>query len=97
MTTATLEKTDLQIDFDESWNVVFHNDDKTTMEFVIAVLMQIFNLDFETAKKVMFRVHEEGKAIVTSYPSFDIAEQKSKEAMLMARAWGYPLKVTVEK
>ena len=48
------------------YDVIFFNDDTTTMEFVIRVLMQIFDKDHFKSEKIMLRVHEEGEGIVGS-------------------------------
>ena len=79
----------------ERYDVVFHNDDFTTMEFVVKVLRQVFFLAEEEAFDVMMQVHHEGKAKVGSY-ILDIARSKAQTATRMARAEGFPLKITIE-
>ena len=76
--------------------VIFHNDDFTTMDFVVMVLVDIFHLSQPEADTVMLKVHHEGKAIVGIY-SYDIAQTKSRRAISCARENHYPLRVTVEK
>lgn len=78
------------------FNVIFHNDDVTTMEFVVYVLMSIFHKNAADAESVMMKVHLEGKAVAGTY-SKDIAESKAKKTMKLARANGYPLSLTVEE
>ncbi|MDE6290034.1 MAG: ATP-dependent Clp protease adaptor ClpS, partial [Muribaculaceae bacterium] len=65
-------------------------------EFVVKVLRQVFFLPQEEAFDVMLKVHHTGKAIVGSY-IFDIARSKAQAAERMARAEGFPLKVTLEE
>lgn len=78
------------------YNVIYLNDDKTTMEFVIESLMTYFNYNTNDAKEKMIEIHEHGSAIVGCYP-FEIAEQKGVEVTLDARSQGYPLQVKIEK
>ena len=78
------------------WNVVFLNDDVTPMDLVIDILDLIFNHSQETAKEIMLKIHNEGKAIAGTY-SYQIAEQKALEATEMARKNGSPLKINLEE
>ena len=77
------------------YKVVFHNDDFTPMEFVIAVLTNIFFKNLGEATHLMLKVHNEGKAVVGIY-SYDIATSKGMKATSIARDNGYPLKISVE-
>ncbi|MDE6553038.1 MAG: ATP-dependent Clp protease adaptor ClpS [Muribaculaceae bacterium] len=80
----------------EKYDVIFHNDDFTTMEFVIKALRQVFFLPEEEAIDLMLKVHETGKAAVGTY-IFDIARSKAQATIRMARAEGFPLQVTIEE
>lgn len=51
----------------EKYDVVFHHDDFTTMEFVVKVLRQVFFIPQEEAFDIMLKVHHAGKATVGSY------------------------------
>lgn len=75
--------------------VVFYNDDYTTMEFVIDVLISIFNKTAEDAEELMLTVHEEGSAIVGTY-TYDIAVSRANLTKQIARQNGFPLRVEVE-
>lgn len=77
-------------------NVVYHNDDFTTMEFVVSSLQEVFGYSLERAHELTVKVHEDGTAIVGSFV-YEIAEQKAAEVMKAARACGFPLKVTVQR
>ena len=77
------------------YKVVIHNDDFTTMEFVVTILVQIFLKSQEEAEALMLQVHHSSKAVVGIY-SYDIAASKARKATEMARAEGYPLRLTVE-
>ena len=78
------------------YDVLFLNDDVTTVEFVISVLKQIFNKTQDEAIKITEAVHKNGQGVVGTY-LFEIAEQKGIETTLLAREAGYPLQVKVQK
>ena len=77
------------------FRVVLLNDDYTPMEFVIDVLALFFNMDHETATRVMLAVHTKGKGICGVYPK-DIAETKAAQVTQCARDHGHPLLCEVE-
>ena len=77
------------------WKVVMHNDDYTTQEFVVHVLVDHFRKDPATAMQLMLRVHTSGLAVVGAYPR-DIAETKVAVVMDVARENGHPLLLTCE-
>jgi ATP-dependent Clp protease adaptor protein ClpS len=78
------------------YDVLFLNDDVTTVEFVILVLKQIFHKTQEEAIKITEAIHSNGQGIVGTY-LFEIAEQKGIETTLLAREEGFPLQVKVQK
>ncbi len=59
------------------WKVLFHNDDKTSMEFVVRVLMQFFGHDLEKSMEIMLNVHKTGLGIAGVYPR-EVAELKQE-------------------
>lgn len=75
--------------------VVFHNDDYTTQEFVVHVLMKFFHMDEPTAQRVMLHVHYKGFGIAGTY-SRDVAETKASQVMDYAKEHGHPLRCTAE-
>lgn len=77
------------------FNVIYVNDDKTTMEFVIESLCAIFDYEEEAAAAVALRIHEEGSGVVATLP-YEMAEQKGIEATLLARNNGFPLSIKLE-
>ena len=91
---STREK--VEIKFPDRFNVVILNDDFTPMEFVVKLLIEIFNKNLNEATDLMLKIHEDGKAIAGSY-GVEIAEQKREESTLISRQHGYPLKTILEK
>ncbi len=77
------------------FRVIFHNDDYTTMEYVIEVLRRFFHKTETEALHIMLTVHKKGKAIAGIYPR-DVAETKVSEVMRDARDRGHPLLLTME-
>lgn len=78
------------------YKVILHNDDFTTMEFVVFVLSHVFLRSDAEAFGIMLQVHHEGIGIAGIY-SFEIANMKAEKAMNLARAQEYPLLCTVEE
>jgi ATP-dependent Clp protease adaptor protein ClpS len=75
--------------------VLFHNDDYTTMEFVVEALQRFFHKTETEALHIMLTVHKKGKAVAGVYPR-DVAETKVAEVMGHARERGHPLLLTAE-
>ena len=76
------------------YKVYIHNDDFTTMDFVVSILIQIFKKDPVTAEQLMMQVHKGGRAVVGVYP-YDIAITKTNEAMQRAKNEGFPFRMLV--
>ncbi|MBO4721397.1 MAG: ATP-dependent Clp protease adaptor ClpS [Muribaculaceae bacterium] len=81
--------------FPKHYKVIFHNDDFTTMDFVVKVLVEVFYKSESEATSLMLNVHEHGRAVVGIY-SYDMAVTKTNKAIAMAKAEGYPLRITYE-
>lgn len=77
------------------YKVIIHNDDFTTMEFVVRILEQVFYFKADMAQALMLQVHHSNKAVVGIF-SYDIAVSKVQKATTMARKEGFPLRLTVE-
>ncbi|HSV56762.1 MAG TPA: ATP-dependent Clp protease adapter ClpS [Magnetospirillaceae bacterium] len=80
----------------EEFRVFLLNDDYTTMEFVVAVIMTVFHKGLAEASRIMLDVHRKGRGTVGVY-TFDIAATKVDQVHRIARDNGYPLKCTMEK
>ena len=90
------EKVKVTVTEPKTWKVIFLNDDHTPMDFVTAILIEIFKHTLETAKHIMLQVHETGSGVAGVY-SFEIAEAKAVEATNQARSNGHPLQIKLEE
>lgn len=75
--------------------VLLHNDDYTTMDFVVEVLQRFFQKTEEQAVKLTLDIHTKGKAVAGLYTP-EIAEAKVVQVVETARSRGFPLKATAE-
>ena len=90
------EKTRSKTDQPKLYKVLLHNDDYTTMEFVIAVLESVFAKSPAEAYRVMMHVHTQGTGIAGIY-SFEVAETKVVMVDERAREAGHPLRCSLEQ
>ena len=77
------------------YKVVMHNDDYTTMEFVIHVLMKFFSKTYDEAHAIMLKIHHEGIGLCGIF-TFEVAESKSSKVNSYSRGKGHPLKSSIE-
>lgn len=78
------------------FNVFMHNDDYTTMEFVVQVLETVFHKPSTEANQIMLNIHFKGVGLCGAYP-FDIAETKVDRVHSLAREAGFPLRCSLEE
>src|SRR5215510_5666024 len=78
------------------YKVVLHNDNYTTMEFVVYVLMYVFNHSEISALCIMLQVHNQGAGVAGVY-TCEIAETKIAKVVRLAREYEYPLLCTMEE
>lgn len=76
--------------------VLLHNDDYTTMDFVVMVLQTVFNKDMETATAIMLNVHKQGVGVAGVY-SRDVAETKVAVVHELSRKHEHPLRCSLEE
>ena len=93
---AFKEKTKTKVTEPKKYVVIMHNDDFTTMEFVVEILITIFHKDPAEAERLMLLVHRTGSAAIGTY-SYDIAASKVNAALARAKEAGYPFRVTMEE
>jgi ATP-dependent Clp protease adaptor protein ClpS len=77
------------------YRVLLHNDDFTTMEFVVGVLVRYFHRSETEATRIMLEVHLQGIGVAGVYPR-DQAETKVAQVTAAAEGEGFPLLVTME-
>jgi ATP-dependent Clp protease adaptor protein ClpS len=91
-----LAESDVKLEKPKLYKVILHNDDFTTMDFVVFVLQYVFMRDESEAFTIMLKVHNDGIGIAGIYP-YEIANMKANKAINLAKAREYPLLCTVEE
>jgi len=91
-----LTEEEVKVDKPGMFKVLLHNDDFTTMEFVVFVLNHVFKRSAADSVTIMLKVHNEGVGIAGIYP-YEIAMMKADKAMNLARAREFPFLCTVEE
>jgi ATP-dependent Clp protease adaptor protein ClpS len=93
---GVLTESETRLEKPKLYKVILHNDDYTTMEFVVFILRQVFLRSDEEAFTIMLKVHEEGIGIAGIY-TFEIATMKAEKAVNISRSREFPLLCTVEE
>ncbi len=91
-----LTESDAELEEPKMYKVLLHNDDFTTMEFVVFVLNKVFMRSEAESFTIMMKVHNEGVGVAGVYP-YEIANMKAEKAMNLARAREFPFLCTVEE
>ena len=78
------------------YKVLLHNDDYTTMDFVVWILNSVFNMPEDDAIRVMLNVHVQGVGVAGIY-TYEVAQMKVEKTTSLAREHEYPLLCTMEK
>ena len=91
--TATVRKQKLQPP--KMYKVLMHNDDYTTMEFVILVLQKYFNKTYNEAQDIMLAVHQRGFGVCGIF-TYEVAESKVAKVIKYARENGHPLRCSTD-
>jgi ATP-dependent Clp protease adaptor protein ClpS len=94
--TEVVEQTEQEVRLPPLFRVVLHNDDYTTMDFVVEVLESVFLMHPAEAFRVMMQVHHQGRGVCGAYP-LEIAETKVGMVLGLARERGFPLRASVEE
>ena len=87
---------ELQLEEPRMFKVLLHNDDYTSMDFVVEVLTTIFHKSYVEAERIMLHIHETGKAVCGIY-SFEIAQTKAHQVKQKAKQNEFPLLATIEE
>lgn len=87
---------EISIKYPKKYKVLILNDDYTSMEFVIDVLMSIFHKSYQEAEAVMLEVHKKDKGVCGVY-THEIAETKVMQVHKRARDSGFPLRAEMEE
>jgi ATP-dependent Clp protease adaptor protein ClpS len=92
------EELDLALELEEPkmFKVFLHNDDYTSMDFVVEVLMGIFHKSHAQAEQIMLQIHEKDKAVCGVY-TFEIAQTKVEQVKQLAKQNEFPLLATIEE
>lgn len=87
----------IKVHIPKFYKVILHNDDKTTVEFVIEVLVKIFHKTTHDAMLLTQVIHVAGQGIAGSPYTKEIAEEKTLETIAAARKHNFPLIATFEE
>jgi ATP-dependent Clp protease adaptor protein ClpS len=93
---SPLAESDVKVEKPPLYKVLLHNDDYTTMDFVVSVLESVFNREAAEAVQIMLSVHLRGVGVAGTY-TLEIAEMKVAKVRELAEANEFPLLCTVEK
>jgi ATP-dependent Clp protease adaptor protein ClpS len=93
---AVVTESEIRLKKPPLYQVLLHNDDFTTMEFVVYVLQNIFQRSETEAVRIMLQVHLEGTGVAGVY-TYEIAEMKVAKVSELARANEFPLLCTIEE
>jgi len=86
----------LELEEPKMFKVLLHNDDYTSMDFVVDVLIRIFHKTHAEAEQIMLQIHEKNKAVCGVY-SFEIAQTKAEQVKQLAKQNEFPLLATIEE
>ena len=93
--TITVTRTEKKLQKPKLYKVLLHNDDYTTMEFVVLILQSVFHHSDVEATRIMLHVHRNGVGVAGIF-TFEIAESKVGKTASLAKEHGYPLLCTME-
>jgi ATP-dependent Clp protease adaptor protein ClpS len=93
---VTQTRTQRKLKKPKLFKVLLHNDDYTTMEFVVFVLMSIFHRSETDAVQIMLHVHKSGIGVAGVY-TYEVAETRIAQVEALARQHEYPLRCSMEE
>ncbi len=80
----------------QMYRVLLHNDDFTTKDFVVEILMAVFHKTLDAAMQLMWHIHKNGIGVAGVF-TLEVAETKIGQVTTLARENGFPLKLTLEE
>lgn len=86
---------DTEIKEPQMYKALLHNDDYTSMEFVVSILQNVFGKDINEATEIMLNVHEKGIGVAGIY-TYEVCETKIAVVHELARKNEFPLRCTME-
>ena len=89
-------ETDQELREPKRYRVILHNDDYTTMGFVIEILVSVFHKPAAEATRIMLDVHRQKRGVCGTY-TYDIASSKAAQVHFLARQREFPLKCSLEE
>lgn len=93
---VVVEEIDILVEEPPLYEVLLHNDDYTTMDFVVHILMTVFRKTADEATDIMLAVHKNGLGVAGTYPR-ELAEIKIQRTRHLAREAGYPLRCSLQE
>jgi ATP-dependent Clp protease adaptor protein ClpS len=87
---------ELVLESPQMYRVILHNDDYTSMDFVVMILTNIFHKNHKEAEVLMITIHEKGSAICGIY-TYEIAQTKAEQVKKLAKQNEFPLLATIEE
>ncbi len=90
------EQVEQEVEVPPVYKVLLHNDNYTTMEFVVEILRQVFHKNTVEATRIMLLVHKTGHGVCGVF-SEDVAETKVEIVHHLAKKSGFPLRCTMEE
>jgi ATP-dependent Clp protease adaptor protein ClpS len=93
---ATDTRTERKLKKPKMYKVLLHNDDYTTMEFVVSVLQHVFHRSETDALQIMLHVHKHGLGVAGVYTR-EVAESRVEQVETLARAEEFPLRCSMEE
>jgi ATP-dependent Clp protease adaptor protein ClpS len=93
---VTDTRTQRKLQKPKQYKVLLHNDDYTTMEFVVFILMSIFHSSETDAVEIMLHVHKSGIGVAGVY-TYEVAETRVTQVEGLAREHEFPLRCTLEE
>lgn len=86
----------LELEEPRMFKVLLHNDDYTSMDFVVDILKSVFHMSYPQAEQIMLQIHDQEKAVCGVY-SFEIAQTKVQQVKQRAKQNEFPLLATIEE